>query len=178
MGLLDHFEKLINEHGSAAILREHLALVKAEQSALERKNSDIEAKCKTLQSENAELQKELGVLKSQVSALQSGNTSRYVCDHCGSPQLKRTGSIIAIVSAVLAVFFARIRSRALAWFAALLAPFLLSYALYWAPVWLGAGADEYDAWAIIFLVPWYFAGAIASCLALVIARRQRLRPHG
>ena len=99
-------------------------------------------------------------------------------DFLQSLSLPVVAAIIAIVSAVLAVFFARIRSRALAWFAALLAPFLLSYALYWAPVWLGAGADEYDAWAIIFLVPWYFAGAIASCLALVIARRQRLRPHG
>lgn len=92
MGLLDHFEKLINERGSSAILREHLALVKAEQAALDRKNSDLEAKSKTLQSENADLQKELGVLKSQVAALQSGNTSGYVCDHCGSPQFKRTGS--------------------------------------------------------------------------------------
>lgn len=92
MGLLDHFEKLINEHGSAAILREHLALVKAEQSALERKHADIDAQCKTLQSENAELKKELGVLKSQMAVLQSGNTSGHVCDHCGSPQIKRTGS--------------------------------------------------------------------------------------
>lgn len=92
MGLLDHFEKLINEHGSAAILREHLALVKAEQSALERKNSDLHAETKELRFENAQLQKELGVLKSQVGVLQSGNSSGYVCDHCGSPQLKRAGS--------------------------------------------------------------------------------------
>jgi hypothetical protein len=41
MRLFDHLEKLINEHGSAAILREHLALVKAEQAALERKNSNL-----------------------------------------------------------------------------------------------------------------------------------------
>jgi hypothetical protein len=92
MGLLDHFEKLINEHGSAAILREQLALVKAEQSALERQRADLDAQCKTLQSENAEIKKQLGVLKGQVAGLQSGNQSGYVCDHCGSPQLKRTGN--------------------------------------------------------------------------------------
>lgn len=92
MGLLDHFEKLINEHGSAAILREHLALIKAEQLTLERKNSDLQVENKKLHSENTEFHKEIGVLKNQISILQSGNSSGYVCDHCGSPQLKRTGS--------------------------------------------------------------------------------------
>ena len=92
MGLLDHFEKLINEHGSAAILREHLALVKTEQLTLERKNSDLQTENEKLRSENAELHKDIGVLKNQIGTLQSGNSSGYVCDHCGSPKLNRTGN--------------------------------------------------------------------------------------
>lgn len=32
------------------------------------------------------------MIKSQFTIPQSGNSSEYVCDHCGSPQLKRTGN--------------------------------------------------------------------------------------
>jgi hypothetical protein len=92
MSLLDHLEKLINKHGSSAILREHLALVRSEQITLEHKYSDLNAEYNTLKSENAELKKELWILKEQISALNSGNDSGYVCDHCGSPQLKRIGN--------------------------------------------------------------------------------------
>ena len=39
--LLDQIEKLINEHGSAVILKERIELAKDEQAALERKNDDL-----------------------------------------------------------------------------------------------------------------------------------------
>ena len=40
MGLLDGFEKLINEHGSAAILKERIALANDKYAELEKKLSD------------------------------------------------------------------------------------------------------------------------------------------
>ena len=43
MGLLDGFEKLINEHGSAAILKERIALAEDKYAALEQKLSECEA---------------------------------------------------------------------------------------------------------------------------------------
>jgi hypothetical protein len=92
MGLLEHFEKLINEHGSAAILREHLALVKAEHSAIERKNANLQTEKDSLQSEVEQLRISVTALSNQINALQTGIHSEYVCDHCGSPQLKRTGN--------------------------------------------------------------------------------------
>ena len=95
-----------------------------------------------------------------------------------SLSLPVVAAILAVVSAALAVAFARIRSRTVAWFAALLTPLLLSYALYWSPVWFGADPTEYETWSFVFIVPWFLAGAIASCLSLVVARRRRLRPHG
>jgi len=88
MASFNLFEKLINEHGSASILKEHLALVRAEYKALERKNDDLEAK-------NESQKHELSQNKSKISSLQNelkGIRSTYVCDHCGSPDLKRTGS--------------------------------------------------------------------------------------
>ena len=43
MGLLDGFEKLINEHGSATILKERIALAEDKYAALEQKLSECEA---------------------------------------------------------------------------------------------------------------------------------------
>jgi hypothetical protein len=92
MGVFDMFEKLINEHGSAAILREHLVLLKAEQSALEKKCADLDAKSKAFEAENQQLRSDIVSLRSQMGALQSGTHSGYTCDHCGSALLKRTGN--------------------------------------------------------------------------------------
>lgn len=46
MGLLDGFEKLINEHGSAAILKERISLANDKYAALELKLSECEARTK------------------------------------------------------------------------------------------------------------------------------------
>jgi hypothetical protein len=87
-------------------------------------------------------------------------------------------TIVAVISAAVAALFARIQSRALAWFAALAAPFVLSCALYWSPVWFGANPSEFVAWAPLFVVPWCLCGCIASCVVLLIARRHIARSHG
>lgn len=55
MGLLDGFEKLINEHGSAAILKERIVLANDKYAALERKLSDCESAKVKLDSENKAL---------------------------------------------------------------------------------------------------------------------------
>jgi|SRR5579859_65264 len=67
-------------------------------------------------------------------------------------------------------------------------PFAVSFCLYWVPVWFSGGGSEYDkavlkseysTWQLIFLVPWFFAGAIPSAaivgiLAILRKRRSRL----
>lgn len=55
MGFLDGLEKLINEHGSAAILKERIALANDKYAALEEKLSACEARKKELHSENEAL---------------------------------------------------------------------------------------------------------------------------
>ena len=62
MELLNSIEKLINEHGSAAILRERLDLLRDQIEMLEKKAGQLEA-------ENAALKNENLNLKNQVSAL-------------------------------------------------------------------------------------------------------------
>ena len=74
MGLLDGIEKLINEHGSAAILKERIALANDKYAALERKLLDAESKIKQLESEkqgieaaNIRLQEKIQSLEQQVA---------------------------------------------------------------------------------------------------------------
>ena len=54
---------------------------------------------------------------------------------------------------------------------------VLSYSLYWAPVWLGANGAEYSSWALLVVAAWFIAGvagAFAACF-LLRWRRDHLR---
>jgi len=55
VGLLDGIEKLITEHGSAAILRERIALANDKYSALQAENSSLKSQNAILKSENEAL---------------------------------------------------------------------------------------------------------------------------
>lgn len=59
MGFLDGLEKLINEHGSAVILKERIELANDKFSALEQKLSDSELRVKKLEPENERLSVDL-----------------------------------------------------------------------------------------------------------------------
>jgi len=59
MGLLDGLEKLITEHGSAAILKERIALANDKYAALERKASELEGVNIRLTRENDDLKEKL-----------------------------------------------------------------------------------------------------------------------
>jgi len=63
MGLLDGFEKLINEHGSAVILKERIALANDKYSALE-------VEVKSLRSENEALRLDNGKFTETIRALE------------------------------------------------------------------------------------------------------------
>lgn len=51
MIILDQIEKLINEHGSASILRDHLAMFKDQVMLLEKENLSLRQKVIELESE-------------------------------------------------------------------------------------------------------------------------------
>ena len=92
MGPLELLEKLINERGSAAILREHIGLLKAEQTALEARCRDAEAKVRQLELSVAEYKSRADQAQQALEALQSGSISVQVCAHCASISLRRTGT--------------------------------------------------------------------------------------
>ena len=89
--------------------------------------------------------------------------------------------VVGLCSAVFAFFLARVHSVALRWLLLVTTPFAFSYSLYWSPVWLGANASEYSAWALVAIVPWYLAGLLLSVFVglIVIKSRQKRTPqHG
>jgi hypothetical protein len=76
--------------------------------------------------------------------------------------------VVAVVSGavvwLLASMFPALRKL---W--VVIVPFTVAFCLYWSPVWLGADPSEYHAWALVFIVPWFLAGAIPA--AAIDARR-------
>jgi hypothetical protein len=52
-------------------------------------------------------------------------------------------------------------------------PFTVAFSLYWSPVWLGADPSEYHAWATVFIVPWFLAGAIPAAAIVRILHKRR-----
>ena len=69
MGLLDGIERLINEHGSAAILKERIDLANDKYSALEGKSSELEQKITMLEAENETLRLNLEKAEIEVQNL-------------------------------------------------------------------------------------------------------------
>ena len=62
MGLLDGFEKLINEHGSATILRERIALAEDKYSMLQEKNKHLSERNELLESKLKQAEEEIARL--------------------------------------------------------------------------------------------------------------------
>jgi len=76
--LSEQLQKLINEHGSAAILRDHLALFKDQLVVFEKKTPILENTIKTLESQLQNATKEIERQKQVIEALQgSQSTKKY-----------------------------------------------------------------------------------------------------
>lgn len=83
--LLQKVEALINERGSAAVLREHLGLLRAQYAALERERDGLQARM-----HQAELDRDHA--QDQLRRLTHDNPNGHRCDACGSVDLVRTGT--------------------------------------------------------------------------------------
>ena len=82
--------------------------------------------------------------------------------------------VVAAISAVIALFTGRLHAAPLRWSAIVITPSIVSYCLYWSPVWLGAGSSEYSSWSGAFVIPWSAVGILAS-VPVVIGVRQYLK---
>lgn len=83
--LLNKVEALINERGSAAVLREHLALLRERIGALERENGDLRTQLQMAQAQAADD-------RDQARRFAQDNPQGWRCDGCGSVDLMHTGN--------------------------------------------------------------------------------------
>ena len=90
--MLQLFEKLINEHGSSPILKERLTILKDQYAEIEKEKAKLQSENGALQAELAKERERANRAEAELTALRSGTFAKYVCDHCGSPSLKRTGN--------------------------------------------------------------------------------------
>lgn len=82
--------------------------------------------------------------------------------------------VLAFLSALLTWVLFKAARGPVVWFLPLAAPLAVSYSLYWLPVWMGAeDGAQFEAWAGLFIVPWYLAGAGASLYVVVLLRSLR-----
>ncbi len=85
MNIFDGIEKLINEHGSATILRERIALASDQYIALEKKNT-------LLTKENTSLKSENSILKSENQSLKLDNEEQKIQIQNLEKRLKEGGN--------------------------------------------------------------------------------------
>ena len=84
--------------------------------------------------------------------------------------------LVAVLSAAVIWLLCSMFPAPLRKFWVVIVPFVLAYCVYWSPVWLGADPSEYHAWALVFIVPWFLAGAIPSA-AIVRLFQGQTKPN-
>jgi hypothetical protein len=71
--------------------------------------------------------------------------------------------VVGIISGLVALPVSRITSPQIRWVILCGFPLLLSYSLYWLPVWGGKPYSyEYKAWALACIGPWTLSGFVVS----------------
>jgi hypothetical protein len=76
------------------------------------------------------------------------------------------------ISIAFAFLWARIPKKMLRYAVSIIFPLVLAHLIYWAPAWFGPGdRDQFAAWALIFIVPWFLTGAATSFVAVFLIRR-------
>ena len=78
---------------------------------------------------------------------------------------------MGLLSALLTwKLFKRVRGRVV-WILPFAVPFIVTDVLYSLPMWMGAGDEaQFGAWAPLFTIPWFLAGAGASGYVVVLLR--------
>lgn len=79
--------------------------------------------------------------------------------------------IVFVLSGLLAIAFIRLKNTLLRRGALLLVPLILSYSLYYFPVWLGSDPSEYSPWAFICTGAFTISGWIATFLVVRLGKR-------
>jgi predicted RNase H-like nuclease (RuvC/YqgF family) len=106
MSIFNEIERLINEEGSSAKLKERILLLKKKHAAFVSENivhktkiSELGTQVRQLKNEITKLQEineklkfDISQLTDKIDSFQHTGAKDHVCNHCGSSRLKRTGN--------------------------------------------------------------------------------------
>ena len=82
--------------------------------------------------------------------------------------------MIAVCSVALVWLLYVLLPAAFRWVSVALVPLGLAYCVYWSPVWFrGADSSEFSSWQLLFIPPWFLAGAIPSALLVKILDKRK-----
>ncbi len=84
-------------------------------------------------------------------------------------------AVVAVISGLLALVWTQIRMASIARLLTFVAPLVVSYTLYWYPVWMGSDSSEYGSWAPLFIAPWSAVGIAGSLLVFGLVRGTQKR---
>lgn len=90
--LFDPLERLITEHGSAAVLREHLALIKAQLAAAESQYANLQAENREIRAQLHDAENRASNAERELQQLKNSNPDGVFCDACGGRNVIRVGS--------------------------------------------------------------------------------------
>lgn len=90
--LLDQLDRLITEHGSAAVLRQHLELLKAQLADYEAKHTDLQKQKEEMEARALDAEHRAREAEHKLQALQAGQNMGHACEACGSADIHRTGT--------------------------------------------------------------------------------------
>jgi hypothetical protein len=82
---------------------------------------------------------------------------------------------VAALSVFAVALVARVSPSWFMWVAALVVPFVIAYAIYWAPVWIGhrGNVADHSAWEPIAVGFWGLAGVGGSLVCVYFLHRRR-----
>ena len=106
MSTFTEIERLINKRGYSTILKERIRLLKDQHAAFVSENiahktkiAELGTQVRQLKNEITKLQEIIeklsldnSQLRDQIECFHNSGLKGYVCDHCGSNRLKKTGS--------------------------------------------------------------------------------------
>lgn len=84
---------------------------------------------------------------------------------------------IGIVCFLLSYLILKINDYGIRAIVSVLSPFIISYFLYWGPVWLKGVKDksEYESWSWVFIFPWAIIGIFAMFIGLLLMPKKIIK---
>jgi hypothetical protein len=93
--------------------------------------------------------------------------------------LPATTLIVATLAVLVVALVVRVMPSWFAWASALIVPFVLAYAIYWAPILIyrRTNVADYSAWEFVVVGAWGVAGTVGSLVCVYLLKMRHKSKH-